>query len=92
MVSLTKESINALVGEVDALRFVMDHEQLTFIEAIKLLGKKYNIGLIEEAQSPEQVHEQKMHVALDWAKIYSSQYLVKRLMERLRENTSSLRA
>ncbi len=56
----------------NALRFVMDHEQLTFIEAIKLLGKKYNVELIEEAQSPEQVQllskKEKMYVALDWAK------------------------
>ena len=56
----------------NALRFVMDHEQLTFIEAIRLLGKKYNIELVEEAQSPEQVQllskKEKMYVALDWAK------------------------
>ncbi|MGB1050478.1 MAG: DNA primase [Chitinophagales bacterium] len=56
----------------NALRFVMDHEQLTFVEAIKLLGKKYNIELVEEAQSPEQIQllskKEKMYVALDWAK------------------------
>ena len=56
----------------NALRFVMDHEQLTFVEAIKLLGKKYNVELVEENQSPEQVQllskKEKMYVALDWAK------------------------
>lgn len=63
----------------NALRFVMDHEQLTFIEAIKLLGKKYNVELIEEAQSPEQVQllskKEKMYVALDWAKNFFASVL-----------------
>ena len=56
----------------NALRFVMEHEQLSFIESIRLLAKKYSIELVEENQSPEQIQllskKEKMYVALDWAK------------------------
>tara|TARA_B100000900_G_scaffold311384_1_gene270186 strand:+ start:132 stop:2060 length:1929 start_codon:yes stop_codon:yes gene_type:complete len=56
----------------NALRFVMEHEQLSFIESIRLLAKKYSIELVEENQSPEQIQllnkKEKMFIALDWAK------------------------
>ena len=50
----------------------MEHEQLSFIESIRLLAKKYSIELVEENQSPEQIQllnkKEKMFIALDWAK------------------------
>ena len=37
----------------DSVRFVMDHEKLTYPEAIRYLGKKYSIDLEEEFQPEE---------------------------------------
>ena len=72
----------------NALRFVMDHEQLTFVEAIKLLGKKYNIELIEEAQSPEQIQLLSKREMWPWIGLKTCIYRCynMRLMGKSREN------
>lgn len=38
----------------NALHFVMEHEQISFVEAIKFLGKKFHIPVEEAEVSPEQ--------------------------------------
>jgi DNA primase len=38
----------------NGLHFVMEHEQLTFVEAIRFLGKKFHIPIEETESSPEQ--------------------------------------
>lgn len=40
-----------------AVNFIMDHEQLTYPDALKWLAKKYNIEVKEEELSPEKVAE-----------------------------------
>jgi len=42
----------------NSVNFIMDHEQLTYPEALKYLAKKYNIEIEEEEQTPEQVIQQ----------------------------------
>lgn len=41
----------------NAISFVMEHEAMTFPEAVKFLGKKYSIEIEEEQLSPEQEKE-----------------------------------
>ena len=41
-------------GEVgSSVSFLMKHENLSFVEAIRYLGKKYNIEIVEDAESQE---------------------------------------
>lgn len=42
----------------DSATFVMEHEHLTFPEALRWLAQKYNITVEEEAPSPEQVEQE----------------------------------
>ncbi len=39
----------------DAIRFLMDHEQLSYPEALRWLAGKYNIVIKEEAETPEDI-------------------------------------
>ena len=39
----------------NSVKFVMEHEQFTFPEALRFLAKKYNIEVEEEEQTPEQI-------------------------------------
>lgn len=41
----------------NAVNFVMEHEQFSYPEALKYLAKKYNIEIIEEEQTPEQIEK-----------------------------------
>ncbi|MDR3351352.1 MAG: DNA primase [Prevotellaceae bacterium] len=38
----------------DAVRFVMDHESMSYVEALKYLARKYNIEIREQALTPEE--------------------------------------
>lgn len=38
----------------NALNFVMEQEHLTFVEAVKYLGNKFNIEVVDKAMTPEQ--------------------------------------
>jgi DNA primase len=42
----------------NSVNFIMDHEQLTYPEALRYLAKKYNIEIAEEEQTEEQKIEQ----------------------------------
>ncbi len=41
----------------NSVKFIMEHEKISFPEALKVLAKKYNIEIVEEEQTEEQVHE-----------------------------------
>lgn len=38
----------------NVVNFVMDHEQMDYVNALKYLAKKYNIEIVEEEKTPEQ--------------------------------------
>ena len=42
----------------NSVNFIMDHEQLTYPEALRYVAKKYNIEIEEEQQTPEQLIQQ----------------------------------
>jgi DNA primase len=41
----------------NAVGFIMEHERLTYPEALRYLAKKYHIEIEEEEQTPEQIQE-----------------------------------
>lgn len=41
-----------------AINFIMEHDKLTYPDALRYLAKKYNIEITEEEQTPEQVQHQ----------------------------------
>ena len=41
-----------------AINFIMEHDKLTYPDALRYLAKKYNIEITEEEQTPEQVQYQ----------------------------------
>lgn len=48
----------------NSVNFVMDHEQMTYPEALRFLAKKYNIEIEEEEQTDEQIAEQNARESL----------------------------
>jgi len=57
-----------------AVGFVMDHEQMTYPEALRWLANKYHIEIVEKEQTDEQRQEQSeresMFIVNEWAKGY----------------------
>ena len=58
----------------NAVTFIMEHEHFSYPEAIRYLGKKYNIEIEEEAQSDEQKEaadeRESMYLVSNFAKDY----------------------
>lgn len=48
----------------NSVNFIMDHEQMTYPEALRFLAKRYNIEVEEEEQTPEQMAEQNARESL----------------------------
>ncbi len=63
----------------NALNFVMEHDHLSYVEAIKQLGRKFNIEVVDKEVSPEQQHlkdeRESMMVVTDFAARYFSDQL-----------------
>lgn len=63
----------------DVIGFLMKHEQLTYSEAIKWLGKKYGIEVEEREQTDEeraaQTKRESMFVLNEWARDYFANML-----------------
>ncbi|MEG1606800.1 MAG: DNA primase [Mucinivorans sp.] len=63
-----------------AVNFVMEHEKLSYPEALHYLAKKYNIPIQEQTQSPEQKQtnddRESMMVLSSWAQDYFEKQLL----------------
>lgn len=63
----------------NVVHFIMEHEQLNYYEALKFLGKKYNIEIQEKELTPEQMQarstRESMFVVNDYARDYFSKIL-----------------
>ena len=63
----------------NALNFVMEHDHLTYVEAIKQLGRKFNIEVVDKEASPEQQQlkdeRESMMVVTDFAARYFADQL-----------------
>ncbi len=64
----------------NSVNFIMEHESLSYPEALKWLAKKYHIDIKEEEESPEQKQQkddrESMMIVSAWAQKYFSRYLL----------------
>ncbi len=63
----------------DSVTFMMEHEHLTFPEALRYLAKKYNITIEEEAPSAEQIESQSQREALFVVTSYAQKHFTNEL-------------
>ena len=63
----------------DAITFVMEHEGLSYLEAIRFLAKKYGVEIKEDAQSDElreqQSEREGLYILMNFAKDYYKENL-----------------
>ncbi len=65
----------------NALNFVMKHDQLSFVDAIKFLGQKFNIEIEEEEYSPEQLKQKNERESMMVLSEYAGHFFSKNLNE-----------
>ena len=65
----------------NAVTFLMEHEQMTYVEALRWLASKYHIEIQERALTPEEQKEQSeresMFIVNEWAASYFEELLHK---------------
>jgi DNA primase len=65
----------------DSITFVMEHEGMSYMEAIKYLGKKYGVEIKEEASSEKEQAAQSerdgLYIVMNYAKDYFKNLLLK---------------
>lgn len=63
----------------NAVNFLMEHEQITFVDALKVLGRKFHIPIEEKEPTPQELQQQNeresMLVVTEYAARYFSQML-----------------
>ncbi len=65
----------------NAVAFVMEHEQMSYVEALKYLGKKYGIEVVDREESPEDVQQRLYHESLLIVNEFAKDFYTKRLWE-----------
>ena len=63
----------------NAVNFMMDHEQISFIEAIKMLGKKFHIHIEEKELTPEEMSHQNDRDSMLVVTNFAANYFIDRL-------------
>ncbi|MBX2945031.1 MAG: DNA primase [Cyclobacteriaceae bacterium] len=65
----------------DGITFVMEHEGMSYVEALKFLAKKYGVEIKEDARTPEDVAAQSerdsLYIVMNFAKDYYKNLLHK---------------
>lgn len=63
----------------DSVKFVMEHEHFSYVDALKYLAQKYNIKIEETEQSPEMIEQQSkregLYIVNDFAKDFFKENL-----------------
>jgi len=57
-----------------AVSFVMEHEHMTYPEALKYLAKKYHIEVVEKEESPEEIANRLKYESLQVVSDYASKF------------------
>ena len=57
-----------------AVGFVMEHENMTYVEALKYLAKKYNIEVIEKEETAEEIASRQRHESLLLVSEYAAKF------------------
>ncbi|HEY9008892.1 MAG TPA: DNA primase [Ohtaekwangia sp.] len=64
----------------DSITFVMEHEGMSYVEAIRYLAKKYGVDLKEDQRSPEEQFQQsdrdRLYALMNYAKDYYKESLM----------------
>jgi len=63
-----------------SVNFVMDHEQMTYPEALRYLAQKYNIEIEEKEQTPEQKEQQSSRESLQIVNTFAQKYFTNQLL------------
>lgn len=63
----------------NAVNFVMEHEQFSYPEALKYLAKKYNIEIVEQEQTPEQIEKANAKESLFIVNSFAKDFFVESL-------------
>ncbi len=58
----------------NAVTFVMEHESLGYVDAIKFLARKYHIEIIEKDQSAEEIQEKNQRESLMIVNAYAQEF------------------
>lgn len=64
-----------------AVTFVMEHEQMSYVEALKYLGNKYGIEVKEKEESQEETQQRLLHESLLIVNEFAKNFYAKRLWE-----------
>ena len=57
-----------------AVGFVMEHENMTYVEALKYLAKKYNIEVVEKEETAEDIANRQRHESLLLVSEYAGRF------------------
>lgn len=63
----------------NALNFIMDHDHLSYVEAIKALGKRFHIEVVEQEVSPELQQKKDERESMMIVTDYASRYFADQL-------------
>jgi DNA primase len=82
-VSPTKEIFKCFgCGKVgNVVNFIMEHEHLTYPEALKYLARKYHIEVVEKERSPEELEKQNERESLLVITAYASRQFSENLFQ-----------
>jgi DNA primase len=58
----------------NAVNFIMEHEHLTYVDALKFLAKKYNIEVVEKEVTPEEMEQRNERESLMVVNAYAQRY------------------
>ena len=62
------------------VNFIMEHESLTYVEALKFLANKYHIEVVEKEETPAQIEERNKRESLMIVSSFAQQYFSNYLM------------
>ena len=66
----------------NAVHFIMEHEKITYPEALRYLAKKYNITLVEEAEkTKEEIEDQNKKESLLLVNQFAENYFIEQLFD-----------
>ena len=65
----------------NSVNFMMEHEQMTYPEALRYLANKYNIEIEEKELSPEQKEQQSSRESLQIVNSFAQKYFTQQLLE-----------
>ena len=57
-----------------AVGFVMEHESMTYVEALRYLAKKYNVEVIEKEETAEEIAKKQRHESLMLVSEYAGKF------------------